>query len=332
MKVYESKDIRNVGVVGHGDSGKTTLTAGLLFTAGATNRLLRVDEGNTITDFDEEEIQRKITISTAIAVAEWKKTKINILDTPGYNIFINDTRAALVAADAALVVVDGVAGVEVQTEKVWGFADDFKLPRAIVINKLDRERADFNRALDSVQETFGRAAVPIQIPIGAGARFQRRGRPGPHEGVHLHSGWRRQGQGRRHPRQPGRRRPEGPRSAGRNGGRGQRCPHGRVLRQGHAAPSSRSSKACSRASREMRIFPVMCASALHNIGADLILNFIVENLPAPAERGESRRHVNGAGSHAQDRRKPAGLGLSFSRPPPTRSPAASPSSRSTPAS
>ena len=92
VKVYESKDIRNVGVVGHGDSGKTTLTAGLLFTAGATNRLLRVDEGNTITDFDEEEIQRKITISTAIAVAEWKKTKINILDTPGYNIFINDTR------------------------------------------------------------------------------------------------------------------------------------------------------------------------------------------------------------------------------------------------
>src|ERR1019366_3623148 len=90
VKVYESKDIRNVGVVGHGDSGKTTLTAGLLFTAGASNRLLRVDEGNTITDFDEEEIQRKITISTAIAVAEWKKTKINLLDTPGYNIFIND--------------------------------------------------------------------------------------------------------------------------------------------------------------------------------------------------------------------------------------------------
>ena len=171
MKVYESKDIRNVGVVGHGDSGKTTLTAGLLFTAGASNRLLRVDEGNTITDFDEEEIQRKITISTAIAVAEWKKTKINILDTPGYNIFINDTRAALVAAEAALVLVDGVGGVEVQTEKVWQFAADYKLPRAVVINKLDRERADFERALESVQETFGRAAVPIQIPIGAERDF-----------------------------------------------------------------------------------------------------------------------------------------------------------------
>ena len=172
MKVYETKDIRNVGVVGHGDSGKTTLTAGLLFTSGATNRLLRVDEGNTITDFDDEEIARKITISTAIAAAEWKKTKINILDTPGYNIFINDTRAALVAADSALVMVDGVAGVEVQTEKVWSFANDFKLHRAIVSNKLDRERADFERALTTVQENFGRAAVPVQIPIGAERDFK----------------------------------------------------------------------------------------------------------------------------------------------------------------
>src|SRR4030095_16294617 len=127
-------------MVGHGDSGKTALTAGLLFTAGATNRLLRVDEGNTITDFDEEEVQRKISISTAIAVAEWKKAKINILDTPGYNIFINDARGALVAADSALVLVDGVAGVEVQTEKVWGFCDDFKLPRAVIINKRSEER------------------------------------------------------------------------------------------------------------------------------------------------------------------------------------------------
>ena len=210
VKVYESKDIRNVGVVGHGDSGKTTLTAGLLFTAGATNRLLRVDEGNTITDFDEEEIQRKITISTAIAVAEWKKTKINLLDTPGYNIFINDTRAALVAADAALVLVDGVAGVEVQTEKVWQFADDYKLPRAVVINKLDRERADFERALASVQETFGRTAVPDPDPHRRGARFQGRGGPGPHEGVHLHAGWRRQRQGRRYPRRPGGRRQKAP--------------------------------------------------------------------------------------------------------------------------
>src|ERR1700694_961198 len=126
MKVYESRDIRNVGVVVHGHSGKTSLTAALLHSTGGTTRFTRVDEGNTITDFDDEEIHRKITISTALAFVEWKKTKINLLDTPGFNIFINDTRASLVAADAALVLVDGVAGVEVQTEKVWAFAHDLK--------------------------------------------------------------------------------------------------------------------------------------------------------------------------------------------------------------
>jgi len=108
VKTYEGRDIRNVGVVGHGDSGKTTLTAGLLYTAGATNRLTRVDEGNTITDFDEDEVHRKISITTSLAYAEWKKAKINFLDTPGYNIFINDTRSALIAADARRGPLAGV--------------------------------------------------------------------------------------------------------------------------------------------------------------------------------------------------------------------------------
>ena len=172
MKVYEGTDVRNVALIGHGHSGKTTLAAGCLFTAGATNRLTRVDEGTTITDFDDDEIQRKLTISTALAFAEWSKKKINLIDTPGFNIFINDTRAAMRAADSALVVVDGVAGVEVQTEKVWSFADEFDLPRAILINKLDRERSDFERTLASVQEKFGRLAVPIQLPIGAEKDFK----------------------------------------------------------------------------------------------------------------------------------------------------------------
>src|SRR5262249_20370349 len=109
---------------------------------------------------------------TAFAYVEWKKTKINLLDTPGYNIFINDTRASLVAADAALVLVDGVAGVEVQTEKTWSFADDYGLPRAIIISKLDRERADFSRVLESIHATFGRSAVPIQLPLGSERDFK----------------------------------------------------------------------------------------------------------------------------------------------------------------
>jgi len=293
VKVYESKDIRNVGVVGHGDSGKTTLTAGLLFTAGASNRLLRVDEGNTITDFDEEEIQRKITISTAIAVAEWKKTKINILDTPGYNIFINDTRAALVAADAALVLVDGVGGVEVQTEKVWQFAADYKLPRAVVINKLDRERADFHRALESVQETFGRAAVPIQIPIGAERDFT-----GVVDLVRMKAHtYAADGDGK-----------------GKEGdipgdvaadaqkahdalvemvAEGNDALMEEFFDKGTLGPVQ-IAEGLKQGLREMRIFPVMCASAFHNVGSDLILNFIVENLPAPVEREAIPATVNGA--------------------------------------
>jgi elongation factor G len=172
LKVYEGKDIRNVGVVGHGHCGKTMLTSALLYTAGAVNRLTRPDEGNTVTDFDDEEIQRKFTISTAVAVAEWNKTKINLLDTPGFNIFIQDTRASLVAADAVLIVLDGVAGVEVQTEKVYSFAEEFHLPHAFFINKLDRERSDFERSVNNIHEVFGRACVPIQLPIGREKNFK----------------------------------------------------------------------------------------------------------------------------------------------------------------
>ena len=157
MKIFDSSDIRNVALIGHGHSGKTSLASAMLFTAGATDRHLKVDEGNTITDFDEEEVVRKLSITSSLASMAWQKTKINLIDTPGYNIFLNDTRSAMVAADAAIVVLDGVAGVEVSTEKVWNFAEEFKLPCVLVVNKLDRERSSFERVLESVHERFGRA-------------------------------------------------------------------------------------------------------------------------------------------------------------------------------
>src|SRR5690349_19474794 len=283
VRVYESKDIRNVGVVGHGDSGKTSLTAALLVPAGGTNRRLRVDEGNTITDYDEEEIQRKITISTAIAAAEWKKAKINILDTPGYNIFINDTRAALVAADAALVVVDGVAGVEVQTEKVWAFAAEFQLPRAVIINKLDRERSDFQRALDSVQETFGRAAIPVQIPIGSERDFK-----GVVDLIRMKAyTYTVDGDGKG-------KESEIPADLSDTAQKAHEALVEMVAEGNDALmeeffdkgtlPTEHIIDGVKQAVTEMRIFPVFCASALHNIGTDAILNFIAENLPAAAER------------------------------------------------
>ena len=171
MRVYESENIRNVGVIGHGASGKTSLTSAMLSSSGAVNRLGRVDEGNTVTDWEEEEIERKISISSALAHCEWNKRKVNILDTPGYRPFLSETELALRVADATIVVVDAVAGVEVQTEKVWEFADQFELPRLIVINKMDRDNASFERTLQSIEESFGRMAVPIQIPIGAERDF-----------------------------------------------------------------------------------------------------------------------------------------------------------------
>ena len=171
MRVFESDSIRNICIVGHGAAGKTSLTSAILFTSGAVNRLARVDDGNTVTDWEDEEIERKISISSSLAHCEWNKKKINMLDTPGYRPFIAETQLALRAADAAIVVIDAVAGVEVQTEKVWEFCNEYDLPRIIVINKLDRDNASSERSLASIEEAFGRGAVPIQIPLGAEKEF-----------------------------------------------------------------------------------------------------------------------------------------------------------------
>ncbi len=293
MKVYEGADIRNVGLVGHGNSGKTSLAAGLLYTSGATNRLTRVDEGNTITDFDDDEIQRKITISTAVATVEWNKKKINLLDTPGFNIFINDTKASLVAADSALVVIDGVAGVEVQTEKVWSFADEFNLPRAIVINKLDRERSSFERALASVHEVFGRSAVPVYLPIGSEKDFK-----GIVDLVRMKAySYTPDGDGKGK---------EGPIPAElQDAATKAHEALVEMIAEGNDAlmeeffaegtlPVEHIVDGLRMGIKERRIYPVLCASALHNIGSDQILNFIVENLPAAAEHDPLVGRLNGA--------------------------------------
>src|SRR5215510_5040925 len=156
MKVYDAASIRNVAVVGHGGSGKTQLVSALLFDAGMVNRLGKVDEGNTVTDYDDEEISRKHTLSASLAYAEWNKTKINLIDTPGFGNFFSDARAALRVADGALVVVDAVGGVQVQTEKAWAAADEFGLPRIVAVNRLDRDRASLDRTLENLRQTLGR--------------------------------------------------------------------------------------------------------------------------------------------------------------------------------
>ncbi len=172
MKDYPVENIRNIAIVGHGSSGKTSLTSAMLFDVGATTRFTKVDKGNTVTDFDPDEIERKISINSALCHCEWKDFKLNIVDCPGYSNFLWDTRASLRAVDAGLLLVGSVSGVEVGTEKAWAMFEEFKLPYMFVINKLDRENSNFERTVASIHEFFGRQAVPVQIPIGAEENFR----------------------------------------------------------------------------------------------------------------------------------------------------------------
>jgi len=172
MKVYDAASIRNIAVVGHGGSGKTQLVSAMLFVAGAVNRMGKVDDGSTVTDFDEEEIARRHTLSSSLAHAEWQKTKVNIVDTPGFANFLSDARAALHVVEGALVVVDAVAGVEVQTEKVWAEAAELNLPRLVAVTRLERDRASLERTLEALHRDCGREIVPIQLPIGEERGFK----------------------------------------------------------------------------------------------------------------------------------------------------------------
>jgi elongation factor G len=166
VKTFPTAKIRNVALVGHGGAGKTSLAEALLFAAGATNRMGKVEDGSTVSDFDPEEQRRRISVSLTLAPFESGGHKVNLLDAPGYADFVGDVAAALHAADLALFVVSAVEGVEVQTEVAWKLAEQLGVPRAIFVNKLDRERASFSRTLDQLKELFGAGVAPLQLPIG----------------------------------------------------------------------------------------------------------------------------------------------------------------------
>lgn len=172
MKEYKSDALRNVGIVAHGGAGKTSLTEALLFTSGAATRLGRVEDGTTTTDFEPEEIKRKVTISAALAPCEWQGHKINFVDTPGYADFVSEVKGTLRAVESSLIVLCAASGVEVETEKVWNYSAELELPRIAFINKMDRENADFYSVVNSMQEKFGKGVVPIQLPIGAQDSFK----------------------------------------------------------------------------------------------------------------------------------------------------------------
>ena len=172
MTKYDISKMRNIALVGHGDSGKTSLAEAMLYDSGMINRLGTIEQGNTTTDYDPREIKKGITIHSSLAYLDWKDKKVNVIDTPGYLDFITDTKSSLRVTDNAVVVICGVSGVEVQTEKVWDFANEYKLPRVIFINKMDRERADFYRVKDMLNKFFGSSVIPVQLPIGKEENFK----------------------------------------------------------------------------------------------------------------------------------------------------------------
>jgi elongation factor G len=292
MKTYTTDWIRNIGIVGHGDTGKTQLVSSLLFTAGMTPRLGKVTDGSTVTDWDEEEIARKISISTGVAYAEWQvpgqpeKTKINFLDTPGYSTFINETKTSLIGADAALIVVDATTGVQVVTEQVWDYATEYDQPRAFLLNWVDRDLASFERALSSLEQVFGRSVMPIQLPIGAEKNFR-----GVIDLVSMKALiYTPDGDGKAKVEEIPADLAEEAKAA-----------HEKLVEmvaesedelmneffEKGTLPIEDLKKGLREEVRDKKIFPVLLSSALHNIGSDAILNFVSEIFPPPSFRGKA---------------------------------------------
>src|ERR1700741_640045 len=298
MKAYEGANIRNVALVGHGHAGKTSLVSAALYTAGATQRMGRVDDGTATTDYDEEEIARKMSIGTGIAFAEGGKTKINMLDTPGFNMFVNEAKTVLPVVEAALVVVDGVAGVEVVTQRVWNYAEEINLPRVIVVSRMDRDRADADRVLESLRGAFGRAVVPLQMPIG-----KEKGFTGVVDLVKMKARTYELG--------------------GNGKGREGEIPANLkdAAQQAHeklvelvaegddklmeeffekgTIPEEHLVPALHEAIREDRIFPVLFTSGLGNVGVDELMDFIVDYTPAASEHHAIAGPPSGNGAPAE---------------------------------
>ncbi len=287
MKVYDTPDIRNVALIGHGDAGKTCLASAMLFAAKATNRLGTIEDGTAITDFDEEEISRKISLQTSLAHLEWKKSKINLLDNPGYAAFIAEAKGGLAVADSALLLVEGVAGLQVMTAKTFEFAKSYSLPLMFVINKLDRENASFVRCLEQIQHRFGREAVPIQLPCGKEHEFS-----GSVDLITMKAHrYATDGSGKRTLEEIPDDMKEDAKAA-----RGQLVEmvaesddklmeaffEAGELTQEQLLEGLRSSIL------QRKIFPVVCASATHVIGIHTLLDRMVELLPAPDARGDEK--------------------------------------------
>jgi elongation factor G len=285
MQVDSPEKIRNIAVAGHNDTGKTTLVSALLYAAGVTTRLHRVEDGNTLTDFDHEETERGISIGLAACFAPWRQHKVNLIDCPGYGIFLTEAKAGVRAADAVLLTVNSVAGVEVNTEKVWGFAEEIELPVIFHLSKMDRERADLERAVAGLQKSFGRGALPIQLPIGSEGGFA-----GVVDLVHGKAyRFARDGNGRAEPVDiPAELADEA--EAARARLIEAVAETDDMLMEGFFEQGTLSQEdlvsGLRQAVRRRQIFPVTLSAGGHGIGPAALLDALLDIAPSPADRGE----------------------------------------------
>jgi elongation factor G len=302
LRVYEGPNIRNVAVVGHGHAGKTSLVSAMLYTAGATPRFGRVDDGSTITDYDEEEIARRMSIGATLAHVEWGKTKINILDTPGFSMFVHEAKMVLPVVDAAIVVVDGVAGVEVVTQRVWNYCEEFQTPRLIVASRMDRERADAERVLDSLETAFGRMVIPLELPIG-----KERNLRGVVDLVRMKAytyelGGNGKGRESEIPDDLRDQAQEAHEKLVEMIAEGNDTLMEEFFEKG-TIPEEDLIPALHNAIREDKIFPLIYGSGLGNIGADRVMDFIVDYTPAPSEHEWVQGEVTGNNGDAPRRKE-----------------------------
>jgi elongation factor G len=298
------RKIRNVCFVGHGGVGKTSLVEAILFSTGAVNRLGRVDDGTTTTDFDPDEVKRKISLGTAVAFCDYKGHRLNLIDTPGYGDFAADARAGLRVAEGAVFVVDAVAGVQVQTEKTWKIANDYGLPRIVVVNRMDRERADFARALESLQRRLKGRLTPLQVPIGAEHGFA-----GVVDVVHQKAYVLRDGKPAEAEVPAELREPMAAAREKLTEAVAETDDEllARYLEEG-ALGDEEMIRALKKAIGEGALVPVLASAATRLIGIGPLLDLLVEELPAPADRppveGRNPRDQSPA-SRAADPRAPA---------------------------
>ncbi len=278
MKEYPTEKIRNLVLLGHGGTGKTSFAEAALFVSGAINRLGRVDDGTTTSDFDPDEVKRKVSINASLLPVEWKDHKINLIDAPGYADFIGDAYSGLAAADSAVIVVCAASGVQVGTELAWEMAAERGVPRAILINRLDRENANFDTTLGQVRETLSKRCVAVQLPIGSQDAFG-----GVVDLIDSKAYIGDKGTEAEVPADMASEVESSARRAARSRRRRRRRPARASTSKKATSRRRRSARACCWASRPATSAPVFAASSTKTIGVAHFLDAITQFFPSPAD-------------------------------------------------